>query len=166
MTASLERQTSNALLAGWCQAITGDVLSIGSGQDADKQGRKYRDYFTWAASYATSEIVPGCDLRLDVRRMPEVPSASYDAVFCSGVLVHVDDIGAAVAECHRVLRPGGWFLVGVPFNQPIHRAPLDFWRFTEYGLRWLLRAFRVDDVQAIGSDPKSPASYWVRARKV
>ena len=39
---------------------------------------------------------------------------------------------------------GGTFLVGVPFAQPIHRAPQDFWRFTEYGIRYLLRAFAIE----------------------
>jgi ubiquinone/menaquinone biosynthesis C-methylase UbiE len=98
--------------------------------------------------------------------MPEVDDDSFDAVFCSGVLEHVDDCHAAVRECFRVLKPGGVFLVGVPFQQKIHRAPQDFWRFTMYGVRYLLRAFTIDAVEAIGPDTKFPWTYWVRARKV
>jgi ubiquinone/menaquinone biosynthesis C-methylase UbiE len=85
-------------------------------------------------------------------------------VLCSGVLEHVDDCHRAVAECYRVLKPSGLFLVGVPFHQPIHRAPQDFWRFTEFGLRWLLRAFSIEDLRAIGP-PLTPSAYWVKARK-
>jgi SAM-dependent methyltransferase len=162
--ASLERRISNALLEDWCADVTGRVLSIGSGDDTDKQGRRYRDYFPRASSYVTSDTVPGCDRTLDVRRL-DVPDASCDVLFVSGVLEHVDDLAAAVSECYRVLTPGGVLLVGVPFSQPIHRAPLDFWRFTEYGVRWLLRAFHVQDVRAIGGEAKSPAAYWARARK-
>jgi len=162
--ASFERRASNALLEDWCAGVTGRVLSIGSGGDTDKQGRRYREYFPHASSYVTSDTVPGCDRVLDVRRM-DIHDASFDALFVSGVLEHVDDIAAAVSECHRVLTPGGVLLVGVPFSQPIHRAPLDFWRFTEYGLRWLLRYFQVEDVRAIGPFPKSPAAYWAKARK-
>ena len=145
--------------------MTGDVLSVGSGDDGDGAGRGYRSYFKSARRYVTSEPEPGCDLVLDVRAMPQIADASFDAVFCSGVLEHVDDCPAAVAECHRILRPGGLFLVGVPFQQKMHHVPQDFWRFTEFGLRYLLRAFKVEAVEAVGSDRWFPLSYWARARK-
>lgn len=158
------RAESNALLRDWCRDITGAVLSVGSSSDDDGTGTKYREYFTRADRYYTSEptMHPDCDLLLDVRNMRVVPDASIDAVFCSGVLEHVDDCHVAVSECLRILKAGGIFLVGVPFAQPIHRAPQDFWRFTEYGVRFLLRAFAIDDLRAIGD---GPTAYWVRARK-
>lgn len=162
---SKARTRSDAIVRRWTGALTGDVLSIGSGDDRDGGGRRYRDYFPQARSYTTSEVTPGADLMLDARAMPSVADASYDVLFCSGVLEHVDDCHAAVAECYRVLRPGGVFLVGVPFNQRLHRVPQDFWRFTEYGLRYLLRAFTIDALEAIGDDPKHPWTYWVRAHK-
>jgi SAM-dependent methyltransferase len=160
------RKASNALLRVWCAEIRGAVLSVGSGTDADGNGAKYRDYFRLASSYTTSEPVPTplCDRVLDVRAMPEIADGSFNAVFCSGVLEHVDEPWAAVAECYRILTAGGVFLVGVPFQQPLHRVPADFWRFTEYGTRHLLRAFRVDEVRAIG-DPKFPTTYWAKAVK-
>ena len=163
---SRARTLSDVVLRRWCPAVTGDVLSIGSGTDRDGRGERYRSYFTGARSYTTSEVTPGADLVLDVRAMPSVPDASYDVIFCSGVLEHVDACHAAVAECHRILRPEGVYLVGVPFQQKLHRAPQDFWRFTEFGLRYLLRAFTIEALEAIGDDPKHPWTYWVRARKV
>ena len=162
-TPSVERKASNVLLREWCAAVTGDVLSVGSSQDGDKEGRSYRDYFTNAVSYRTSDVAPGADAVIDVRATG-LPDACYDAVFCCGVLEHVDDCHAAVRELFRILKPGGWLLVGVPFMQGIHRAPMDFWRFTEFGLRWLLKAFQEIDVRAIG-DVKAPLCYWARARK-
>lgn len=149
---SQARTQSDLILQRWCASVTGDVLSIGSGGDKDGRGKLYRRYFSSAQSYTTSEPEPGCDLVLDVRCMPSVADATYDAVFCSGVLEHVDDCHAAVAECYRILRAGGLYLVGVPFQQRIHRAPQDFWRFTEYGVRYLLRAFTIEALEAIGPD--------------
>lgn len=35
------------------------------------------------------------------------PAASFDAVVCSQVLEYIDDVDTAIAELHRVLRPGG-----------------------------------------------------------
>jgi SAM-dependent methyltransferase len=163
---SPERRESNALLRQWCAGVTGDVLSIGSGGDIDKEGATYRQYFASASKYVTSDIDPamGCDLVLDARAMASVWSDSFHAVFVSGVLEHVDDVRAAVDEIHRILRPRGLFIVGVPFKQPIHRAPGDYGRFTEYGLRVLLKAFADVDIEPIG-DRAFPFGYWARVRK-
>jgi SAM-dependent methyltransferase len=166
---SRERRLSNAWLRRNVGDIEGRVLSIGSQHDADREGGRYRDYFGRAKSYATSEVTAetGADLVLDVRRMPEVADESYDCIFCSGVLEHVDDYPAALSEMTRVLRRGGILLLGVPFRQAIHNAPLDFWRFTEGAIRFLLKdryeILMLDPIET--SVPNFPASYWVKARR-
>ena len=51
----------------------------------------------------------------DIRALP-FADASFDAVICSSVLYHdwVSDVGGAVQEMHRILRPGGVLLINVP----------------------------------------------------
>ena len=58
---------------------------------------------------AASGLLRGTDVRYVVTPGPELPFAGgeFDAVLNSGVLEHVDDEGAALAELRRVLRPGG-----------------------------------------------------------
>lgn len=56
--------------------------------------------------------LPGRFVGGSVTRLP-FPDGSFDLVFSHGVIHHVDDTGAAVAEFHRVLRPGGTMLVMV-----------------------------------------------------
>ncbi len=164
------RRLSNAWLREHAADVEGHVLSIGSGHDRDKEGGRYRDYFARAASYTTSEVSAdfGCDLMLDVRAMPELAEAAFDGIYCSGVLEHVDDFRAGLAEITRILRPGGVLLLGLPFRQAIHGAPHDYWRFTEHGIRWLLGAdyeiLRIDAIEE--STPGFPVAYWAKARKL
>lgn len=103
------RVDSNQWLQSQCRDIVGAILSIGSGDDSDGEGQKYRDYFPGATSFTTSEVVPmeGCDLVIDVRSMPEMTGASYDCVYCSGVLEHVDEFRKGFDEITRILKPGG-----------------------------------------------------------
>jgi SAM-dependent methyltransferase len=115
--------------SGWlrrqCAGISGRVLSIGSGTDEDGEGRRYRDYFPKASSYTTSEVTAdfACDLTLDVRSMPEIADETYDCVYCSGVLEHVDGYRGAFGEITRILKRGGTLLLGLPFRQPIRLPP-------------------------------------------
>ncbi len=57
----------------------------------------------------------------DIRAIP-VADASVDAVISWGVIEH-DEAGpdAALREFHRVVRPGGWIFVTVPFDTFEHR---------------------------------------------
>ncbi len=166
---SKARRDANRWLAQHAADITGVVLDIGSGSGSDKEGRKYRDYFPQAALYVTSEVSADfdVDLVLDVRNMPEVDDATYDCVFCSGVLEHVDDYQSGIDEITRIIKPGGILLLGLPFRQAIHLAPHDFWRFTEYGLRYLLEDnFEILHLDGIDERvPGFPASYWIKARR-
>lgn len=94
----------------------------------------------------------GVDLIGDVQAMPQVASESMDGVICTQVLEHVPRPWDAVAEMARVLRPGGWLVLSVPHLSVIHEAPLDFYRYTRYGLRFLLEreGFQEPRIDAAG----------------
>ena len=167
---SRARRESNKWLRDNCRDIQGRVLSIGSGSDMDKEGGHYRDYFPTATSYTTSEVSEEfkCDLILDVRSMPEIEDESYDCIFCSGVLEHVDDFQAGFDELTRILKTDGILLLGLPFRYPIHMGKQDFWRFTVYGIEYLLK-HSYEIIEMVPIDPKRgmefPATYWVKATK-
>lgn len=74
------------------------------------------------------------DIFADAALLP-LRAASVDAIVCLEVLEHVCRPQAALAEFARVLRPGGTVLFSMPFMYPIHDAPHDFQRLTEFGLR-------------------------------
>ena len=53
--------------------------------------------------------------RMDLLRLP-CRDGAFEAVLCSHVLEHVADAGAALAEIHRVLAPGGWAILQSPID--------------------------------------------------
>jgi SAM-dependent methyltransferase len=64
--------------------------------------------------------------------------ASFDTVLCTEVLEHLPDPASVLGEIARVLKPGGRLLATVPFSQPLHELPGDYYRFTPSGLEYLL----------------------------
>ena len=67
--------------------------------------------------YVSADIAsrPNVVLTMDLTAVP-VRSSSVDAVICVHVLEHIEDDRAAIAEIHRILRPGGWALISVPIR--------------------------------------------------
>ena len=57
---------------------------------------------------------PLADRKMDLRRL-DLPDDSFDVVICSHVLEHIQEDREAMAELYRVLRPGGFALVLVPY---------------------------------------------------
>ncbi|MFT7677799.1 MAG: ubiquinone/menaquinone biosynthesis C-methylase UbiE [Planctomycetota bacterium] len=63
----------------------------------------------------------------------------FDTVLSTEVLEHLPTPATCIAEMARVLKPGGKLLLTVPFSQPLHELPNDFWRFTPSALALLAR---------------------------
>lgn len=64
------------------------------------------------------------DVRLDVMKLP-FPDRCFDAIICNHVLEHVTDDRAAMAELHRVLRPGRPALLQVPIGMALENTVED-----------------------------------------
>lgn len=111
------------------------VLDLGCGE------RPYADLFGAAHGIGIDRGTTGArpDIVADACQLP-LAGGCIDIVFCSQVLEHVTDPAALLAECTRVLRPGGALVLSAPFWWPLHEEPHDYHRFTRHGLRRLLQA--------------------------
>lgn len=75
--------------------------------------------------YVTADIEsPLAKVKMDIHRMP-FPDRSFDVVLCNHVLEHVDNDMRALTEIHRVLRPGGFAILQVPFFSPVPDVTLE-----------------------------------------
>ena len=72
----------------------------------------------------------------DINSIP-VESNRFGVVVCTQVLEHLSDPLGTFRELARVLKPGGELFLTTNFLFPIHGAPYDFFRFTNFGLEYL-----------------------------
>lgn len=85
-----------------------------------------------------------------------VPDASFDSAICTAALEHLNEPEAAVVECRRVLKPGGYAIYSVPFIWHVHAAPWDFYRFTHFALRHVFEKHGFEVVEL-----KPLSGFWV-----
>lgn len=119
-----------------------DILDVGS---MDVRGcGSYRDMFTFVNlqknwTYKGLDIAPGRNVDIvanDPYKWP-VEDASFDIVISGQCLEHVEAIWVWAKEIERVLKEDGLFFIVVPFEHPLHRFPVDCWRFLPDGLTFL-----------------------------
>lgn len=104
---------------------------------------------------------------LDICTTTPIKSETFDVVFCTEVIEHVNNPFAAIDEIYRLLKPGGTLYATSPMNFRIHGPLPDNWRITEHGWRVLLSKFGKVQINAV-EDPGRflfPIHYRVEARK-
>jgi SAM-dependent methyltransferase len=96
----------------------------------------YRDFFPADVEYLGADLPGNPDATIEIGADGTLPvaDASFDAVLSTQVLEHVVDPATYLAECHRVLRPGGRLLLSTHGLMVYHPDPVDYWRWTCAGL--------------------------------
>ncbi|MGD0626834.1 MAG: methyltransferase domain-containing protein [Thermodesulfobacteriota bacterium] len=115
------------------------VLDVSAGQC------RYKPFFSHA-QYIAIDNVSGdptwdyscLDLVGDAMKLPIKP-ASIDTCLNFTSLEHYPDPHQVFREFARVLKPGGHLFLYVPFVQVEHQMPSDFFRYTRFGLAYLVR---------------------------
>lgn len=108
------------------------ILNIGAGTSDFGDGIINADVapFAGVAVVADAEDLPFAD-------------ASADMIITESMLEHVRRPERAIDEMRRVVRPGGYVYIEMPFLFPFHASPSDYTRFTVEGLRDRFQGFEV-----------------------
>ena len=72
-------------------------------------------------------VKEGTDLVCDIHQIP-LPDESFDCIFCTGTLEHVEDPHKVLSEIYRLVKKQGIVHIEVPFIQGFHADPTDYWR--------------------------------------
>jgi SAM-dependent methyltransferase len=86
--------------------------------------------------------LPGVDVAANAETLP-FRTGIFQRVECDAVLEHVERPELVMSEITRVLAPGGFAHIVVPFCHPFHEYPRDFRRFTPDGLKQLAGPLQV-----------------------
>jgi len=136
------------------------VIDIGGGLRISKEkGNRYDKTKEWIlpllkkVDYKVLDPVPDYnpDIVGDIHDLP-FSDNFQDAIICIAVLEHVEDPIKAVREMHRVLKPGGFCFVYIPFLYYYHADKgyyKDYWRFTGDAVKMLFKDFSSIEKQSV-----------------
>lgn len=121
------------------------VLDVGSGDAPYRELFDQHRYTTcdWEQTIYDPETVP--DITASADDIP-LDDASVDAIVCTQVLEHVAEPKLVLAEFRRLLRPGATVWITAPLTWYLHEVPHDYYRYTPWGMRYLLEATGFEDI--------------------
>jgi SAM-dependent methyltransferase len=106
--------------------------------------------------YITADLEsPLAKVKMDIHQIP-FDAHSFDCVLCNHVIEHVENDLLAITEILRVLKPGGWAIIQVPFFEPVPEKTFEdpaitsrSQRFKMYGQEDHLRLYGKDYKQRL-----------------
>jgi SAM-dependent methyltransferase len=124
----------------------GHLVDLGCGE------APYKDYFLqfsdkytgvdWTKTQHNSKA----DVVSDLNKKIDLDDSVVDTVVSISVMEHLCEPQKFLRECHRILKKDGVILLQVPWQWWIHEAPHDFFRYTPYGLRYMLEKAGFTDI--------------------
>ena len=114
-------------------------LNLGSGADSIDDDFMNVDFYP----------MQGVSLCSDVQHLP-FRENSIDTVQCMQLSEHVEDPRKMALEVYKALKPEGEVFLTVPFMYPYHEAPIDLSRWTQEGLKELMKDYTPIKIGVLG----------------
>ena len=126
----------------------GRLLDLGCGQVPMYE--LYRHYVTenvcldWGGTLHGRDFV---DIECDLAGSLPLPDREFDTILCSDVIEHLCEPDVVWAEMSRILHPGGVLLLNTPFLFWLHEQPHDYFRYTEFSLKYYAEKHGFNNVE-------------------
>lgn len=92
------------------------------------------------------------DIKNDFLRAT-ILAKSFDTILCTQVLEHTPEPRKLLTKINIILKKNGVLILTTPFTGYLHEVPHDYYRYTKYGLRYLIKNanFRIIYIRAEGN---------------
>ncbi|SDU08287.1 methyltransferase domain-containing protein [Halopseudomonas salegens] len=133
-------------LIKYVDRYNGTLYDLGCGESP------YKDFFlTYADRYVGVDWTGSlhntkADIAADLNKPFPIESDVADTIVSLSVLEHLCEPQNMLDEAFRILKPGGNIVLQVPWQWWIHEAPYDFFRYTPYGLKYMLEKAGFRDI--------------------
>jgi len=128
--------------------VKGRVIDLGCGESPYKE-----DILKFAGEYIgvdwkkSFHDLGNTGVFADLSKTLPFRDCCADTVVSFQVLEHLPEPGFFLSQCYRILRSHGTVLLTVPFMWHVHEEPHDYFRFTRYGLEYLLKKSGFTDIR-------------------
>jgi len=127
--------------------ISGRVIDLGCGEAPYKEDiLKVADEYIGVDWQNTLHAKGNIDVFADLTKTLPFPNGYADTVVSFQVMEHLPEPEFFLRECFRILKTGGAIFITVPFMWHVHEEPYDYFRFTRYGLEYLLKKVGFVDI--------------------
>lgn len=119
--------------------LFGNLVELGCGE------APYKEYFLqFASSYTgidweNSLHNTKADIFSDLNNKIDISDNSVDSIISISVLEHLKEPQVMLDESYRILKHSGVLILQVPWQWWVHEAPHDYFRYTPFGLRYMLK---------------------------
>lgn len=161
------RVWSNKDLKKFSKLFKGEIINVSGWKDIDKEGERYKNYFSNASGYWISnykaeargfqgnlenEIYMDLEADLDISLHKK-----FDVVFNHTVLEHIFNIGKSFENLCELSKD--IVIIVVPFLQEQHGEYGDYWRFTPLTIQKLFACNGLDLIYINYNDPTNESVY-------
>lgn len=158
---------SNRELEKFAHLFSGKGVNVSGWKDVDKEGKKYRDYFSniseyWITNYKSEargfQGDQENEIFLDLEEdLDESMYSKFDVVFNHTVLEHIFDVNKAFENLCKL--SNDIVIVVVPFLQEQHAEYGDYWRFTPLAVEKLFQKNSMDMIYINYNDASDDSIY-------
>ena len=161
------RKWSNQELRKFAKYFSGRIINVSGWKDIDKEGNRYKDYFTNADEYYVSNYISEYrgfqgdlenEIFLDLTQpLPVELQNRFDVVFNHTTLEHIFDIFKAFSNLCALSKD--IVIIVVPFLQEQHAEYGDYWRFTPMCIETLFKINKFELIYINFNDWKDASIY-------
>jgi SAM-dependent methyltransferase len=152
----LAYELMDAFLSAHTENFRGCLYDLGCGEQVYREWLlRYADSYVGVDWSATQHQLKA-DVIADLNQPLEIEDGVADSIVSLSVMEHLCEPLTFLTEAFRILKHGGVLTLQVPFMWWVHEAPNDYFRYTRYGLEYLLKKAGFVEVEVV---PQS--GFWV-----